>query len=55
MPSASPRGNTPGKPLSTRRASLASQRLAVPATAFCSCTTSGVRRSAAMTPPGKAT
>ena len=45
----------PGKASSTVSAKRVSQRLVIPATAFCSCTTSGRRCIPAATPPGPVT
>ena len=53
VPAASP--SVAGKPVSTRLATLASQRLVRPATAFCSCRTSGLLNSPATSPPGPET
>ncbi len=55
LPTISAPGSAPGNPTSTLRAIRASQRLAVPAIAFCSCTSNGIPAIRAMTPPGKAT
>ena len=45
--------STSGKAVKTRWATLASTRLASPATEFCSCSTKGRPSSALMRPPGK--
>ena len=45
----------PGKATSTRDAKRASSRLDMPATEFCSCSTSGTRRVRATSPPGTVT
>ena len=48
-------GNVPGNDVKIRAASGASNRFVVPATAFGSCSISGLRASHAATPPGPAT
>ncbi len=46
-------GSTPGKAVNTRSAMPASTLLAMPATEFCSCSTSGLLKATPISPPGK--
>ncbi|MNH40996.1 hypothetical protein D3C79_1024050 [compost metagenome] len=53
LPTHWPLANTLGKAVNTRSATPASTLLAMPATEFCSCSTSGLPASTAIMPPGK--